>query len=93
MVSCAHREEGVCIPQAVGRGGLNLQHGMEVRFCWSVTGHKAAPQAQDVAAQCVGFSCQLTHSSRLQSMSNLSPGAGDGFCLMTFNESALIVPN
>lgn len=26
--SCAHREEGVCIPQAAGTGGLTLQEGM-----------------------------------------------------------------
>jgi len=24
---------------------------------------------------------------------SLSPWAGDGFCLMTFNESSLVVPN
>lgn len=52
---CTQRE-GVCIPQAVGRGDLNLLHGMEVRFCWSATGHEAAPQAQDAAAQCAWVS-------------------------------------
>jgi len=36
----------------------------------------------------VAFFCQLTHSSLLQSTSNLSPGAGDGFGFMTFNGSS-----
>lgn len=61
---------------------------MEVGFCWSVRQHRAVPQAQD------GFVLPAdSQESAPEHVKSLSPGAGDGFCLMTFKESSLIVPN
>lgn len=54
--SLAHIERGIVRSTGCGWRRFEFVAWVQVKFCWSATGHEAPPQAQDAAAQCAWVS-------------------------------------